>query len=95
VSPIFEADLPATEYAYRRGRGAPVHVLLNTGYVEAINTDMSDDFASIPPVRLPQSQAHRISDQNVLAMIKAMADGGRRGRRRAWWQETRYRGEGP
>ena len=47
VSPIFEADLQPEQYAYRPGRSAHdavgrVHRLLNTGYREVADADVSD-----------------------------------------------------
>src|SRR5262245_56260896 len=46
LEPIFEADLPPEQYAYRRDRGAldavrQVHKLINTGYGEVVDADLS------------------------------------------------------
>ena len=46
LAPIFEADLQPEQYAYREGRNAHdavrhVHQLLNTGYTEVIDADLS------------------------------------------------------
>ena len=75
LSPIFEADLQAEQYAYREGRGAHdavrhIHKLLNTGYRDVIDADLSGYFDSIPHAELMQSVARRISDRHLLALIK-------------------------
>jgi RNA-directed DNA polymerase len=46
LAPIFEADLQPEQYAYREGRNAHqavrhVHKLLNTGYTDVIDADLS------------------------------------------------------
>jgi RNA-directed DNA polymerase len=53
LAPIFEADLQAEQYAYREGRKAQdavrhVHRLLNTGYTEVLDADVSDYLAAFP-----------------------------------------------
>ncbi len=75
LAPIFEADLQPEQYAYREGRNAQdavrhVHKLLNTGYRDVIDADLSDYFGSIPHAELMQAVARRISDRHVLALIK-------------------------
>jgi group II intron reverse transcriptase/maturase len=75
LAPIFEADLQPEQYAYREGRNAQdavrnVHKLLNTGYTDVIDADLSGYFDSIPHAELMQSVARRISDRHVLALIK-------------------------
>ena len=93
LSPIFEADLQPEQYAYRPGRSAHdavkrAHRLLNTGYREVVDADLSDYFGQIPHVELMRSVARRVSDGRVLGWIKAwleMAveeDDGQGGRRR-------------
>jgi group II intron reverse transcriptase/maturase len=93
LSPIFEADLAPEQYAYRPGRSAGdavkhVHRLLNRGYREVVDADLTDYFGQIPHAELMKSVARRISDGRVLGWIKAwleMAveeDDGRGGRRR-------------
>jgi len=93
LSPIFEADLQPEQYAYRPGRSAHdavnrVHRLLNAGYREVVDADLSDYFGQIPHAELMRSIARRVSDGRVLGWIKAwleMAveeDDGRGGRRR-------------
>ena len=75
LAPIVEADLQPEQYAYREGRNAHdavrhVHKLLNTGYTDVIDADLSGYFDSIPHAELLQSLARRISDRHVLALIK-------------------------
>ncbi len=73
---IFEADLPPEQYAYRPGRSAQdavrrVHALVNAGYTEVVDADLSGYFDSIPHPELLKSVARRVSDGHVLALIKA------------------------
>ena len=75
VEPIFEADLPPEQYAYRSGRNAldavrKVHSLLNTGHTEVVDADLSAYFDSIPHAALMKSATRRISDRHVLHLIK-------------------------
>jgi RNA-directed DNA polymerase len=76
LGPIFEADLPPEQYAYRPGRSAHdairhVHALVNQGYAEVVDADLSGYFDSIPHAELLKSVARRVSDGQVLALIKA------------------------
>jgi group II intron reverse transcriptase/maturase len=75
LEPIFEADLQDEQYAYRSERGAldavqAVHKLLNTGYTEVVDGDLSGYFDSIPHAELMQCVARRVSDAAVLHLIK-------------------------
>jgi RNA-directed DNA polymerase len=75
LEPIFEADLQPEQYAYRAERNAlgavrQVHSLLNTGHCEVVETDLSSFFDSIPHAELLTSLARRISDGQVLHLIK-------------------------
>ena len=75
LEPIFEADLPPEQYAYRVGRNAldavkEVHSLLNTGYREIVDADLSAYYDSIPHVELMKSVARRVVDRRVLHLIK-------------------------
>ncbi len=103
LAPIFEADLQAEQYAYREGRNAQdavrhVHQLLNTGYTDVIDADLSGYFDNIPHAELMQSVARRISDRHVLALIKQWLvapveeDDGRGGRGRTTVAKDRKRG---
>jgi len=76
LEPIFEADLPEEQYGYRRGRSAhdairTIHGLLNRGYREVVDCDLSGYFDSIPHHELMKSVARRVSDGAMLALIKA------------------------
>lgn len=75
LEPIFEADLQPEQYAYRPERGAwdalrQVHSLLNQGYREVVDADLSGYFDSIPHGELMKSVARRVSDRDVLRLIK-------------------------
>ena len=76
LSPIFEADLQAEQYGYRPKRSAKdavnrVHSLLNRGYHEVVDCDLSNYFGEIPHAELMRSLARRISDGRMLALVKA------------------------
>jgi RNA-directed DNA polymerase len=75
LEPIFEADLPDEQYAYRPERSAldavrRVHRLLNTGHTEVVDADLSGYFDTIPHTELMKSVARRISDRHVLHLLK-------------------------
>ena len=75
LEPIFEADLPDEQHAYRPGRGAleavkKVHALLNSGHTEVVDADLSGYFDSIPHVELMKSVARRVVDGQMLKLIK-------------------------
>jgi len=75
LEPIFEADLPPPQYAYRPDRSAldavkAVHELLNTGHREVVDADLSGYFDSIPHHELLKSVARRVSDRHLLHLIK-------------------------
>ena len=76
LEPIFEVDLPEEQYGYRRGRSAhdairTIHGLLNQGYRDVVDCDLSGYFDSIPHAELMKSVARRICDGAVLWLIKA------------------------
>ena len=76
LEPIFEADLQPEQYAYRPERSAHgavkrVHSLLNTGYNEVVDCDLSNYFGEIPHAELLKSFARRTSDGRMLGLIKA------------------------
>jgi RNA-directed DNA polymerase len=75
LEPIFEADLPLEQYAYRRGRNAQqavveVQGLLYRGHPEVVDADLADYFGSIPHAELLKSVARRVVDRRVLHLIK-------------------------
>src|SRR6059036_3540334 len=75
LEPIFEADLPPEQYAYRPGRNAQqavieVGALLDHGHPEVVDADLADYFGSIPHAELMRSLARRIVDRRVLHLIK-------------------------
>ena len=75
LEPIFEADLPDEQYAYRPGRNAQqavaeVEETLFRGHPEVVDADLADYFGSIPHAELMLSLARRIVDARVLHLIK-------------------------
>jgi RNA-directed DNA polymerase len=79
LEPIFEADLPPEQYAYRPGRNAQqavveVGALLDHGHPEVVDADLADYFGSIPHADLLKSVARRIVDRRVLHLIKMWLD---------------------
>jgi group II intron reverse transcriptase/maturase len=75
LEPIFEADLPPEQYAYRPGRNAQqavveVEELLFCGHPEVVDADLADYFGSIPHAELLKSVARRVVDRRVLHLIK-------------------------
>jgi group II intron reverse transcriptase/maturase len=75
LDPIFEADLPPEQYAYRQGRNAQQAVIevektLFYDHPEVVDADLADYFGSIPHAELMRSLARRICDGRVLHLIK-------------------------
>jgi group II intron reverse transcriptase/maturase len=75
LEPIFEADLPPEQYAYRQGRNAQQAVVeveerLFRGHPDVVDADLADYFGSIPHAELMQSLARRIVDRRVLHLVK-------------------------
>jgi group II intron reverse transcriptase/maturase len=75
LDPIFEADLPPEQYAYRQGRNALQAVIdaeetLYQGHLDVVDADLADYFGSIPHADLMRSLARRIVDSRVLHLIK-------------------------
>jgi RNA-directed DNA polymerase len=75
LEPIFEADLQPEQYAYRAERSAQdavraVQGLLDQGYTEVVDADLSGYFDSIPHTELMKSVARRISDRHLLHLLK-------------------------
>ncbi len=92
LAPIFEADMPEEQYAYRTDRSAhdaieAVHGLINRGHRNVVDADLSGYFDSIPHHELMKSVARRISDGALLSLIQqwlemAVEDTDERGRKR-------------
>jgi RNA-directed DNA polymerase len=75
LEPIFEADLPPEQYAYRPGCNAQqavveVEEVLFRRHPDVVDADLSDYFGSIPHAELLKSVARRIVDRRVLNLIK-------------------------
>jgi RNA-directed DNA polymerase len=75
LEPIFEADLPSEQHAYRSGKSAldavcEVQKHLDAGYTDVVDADLSGYFDSIPHAELMKSVARRISDRHLLHLIK-------------------------
>lgn len=75
LEPIFEADLPPEQHAYRADRNAltavtEVHSLLNRGYREVVDADLSAYYDTIPHAELLTSIARRVCDRHMLHLIK-------------------------
>ena len=71
LEPIFEADLPPEQYAYRPGRNAQqavveVEEVLFRSHPDVVDADLSDYFGSIPHAELLKSVARRVVDRRVL-----------------------------
>ncbi len=75
LEPIFEADLQPEQHAYRPERSAldaikAVQGLLDRGYREVVDADLSGYFDSIPHHELMKCVARRISDGRMLHLLK-------------------------
>ena len=75
LEPIFEADLDPEAYGYRPKRSAQdatrrVHELLCAGYTDVVDADLSKYFDTIPHAELMKCVARRISERQVLRLIK-------------------------
>src|SRR5262249_14860168 len=75
LEPIFEADLQPEQHAYRAGKSAlaavqEAHALVNAGYTEVVDADLSGYFDSIPHQEHLQSVSRRVSDGAMLHLIK-------------------------
>jgi RNA-directed DNA polymerase len=101
LDPIFEADLPPEQYAYRRDHSAldavrHVHKLINTGHREIVDADLTGYFDTLPHAELLKSAARRVVDGAMLHLIKMwltapVEETDERGRSR---RNTRNRDEG-
>jgi RNA-directed DNA polymerase len=75
LEPIFEADLEDSAYGYRPRRGGTnavkeVHRLVDRGYADVVDADLSKYFDTIPHSELLKSVARRVVDRHVLRLIK-------------------------
>lgn len=75
LEPIFEADLQDEQHAYRPGRTAQdalarIHTLIRARHTEVVDGDLSGYFDSIPHKELLTSVARRVSDKNLLHLLK-------------------------
>ena len=75
LDPIFDADLPPEQYAYRQGRNAQQAVIdaeetLYRGHLDVVDADLADYFGSLPHADLMRSLARRIVDGRMLHLIK-------------------------
>jgi RNA-directed DNA polymerase len=75
LEPIFEADLPPEQHAYRPNHSAldavkEVHGHVNTGHTDVVDADLSGYFDSISHAELVKSLSRRISDRLLLGLIK-------------------------
>lgn len=77
LGPIFEPDLPAEQYAYRPRRNAlqavqRVHKLINTGYRQVIDADLSAYFDTIPHAELMRCVARDATLCNAKDLVELM-----------------------
>ena len=77
--PVYEADLPAEQYAYRANRSGQsavreVHRLLNCGHTDVVDADLSAYFDTIPHSELMRSVARRVVDRRLLHLVKMWLD---------------------
>ena len=75
LDPIFEADLPPEQYAYRQGKNAQQAVIdveeaMIHSRREIVDADLADYFGSIPHAELMRSLARRLVDRRVLHLLK-------------------------
>lgn len=75
LEPIFDVDLPPEQHAYRTDHDAhqalrEVQGWLDQGYTEVVDADLSGYFDSIPHHELMKCVARRVSDGNLLHLIK-------------------------
>ncbi len=79
LEPIFEADMPSEQYAYRQNRNAhsavrKVHGLLVGGHRDVVDADLSGYYDTIPHLELMKSVARRVVDRRVLHLLKMWLD---------------------
>jgi RNA-directed DNA polymerase len=75
IEPVLEADLSPYAFGYRPRKSAldaikVVQGMLNQGHADVVDADLSKYFDAIPHSELLKSIAIRISDRNILRLIK-------------------------
>jgi RNA-directed DNA polymerase len=75
IEPVLEADLSPYTFGYRPRKSAldaikVVQGMLNQGYTDVVDADLSKYFDTIPHSELLKSIAIRISDRHILRLIK-------------------------
>ena len=75
IEPVLEADLSPYMFGYRPRRSAldaikVVQSSLSQGYTDVVDADLSKYFDTIPHSELLKSIAARISDRNILRLLK-------------------------
>jgi RNA-directed DNA polymerase len=75
LTPIFDADFGDELYGYRQNRSAQdavekVLAVLKAGYTDVVDADLSKYFDTIPHEDLLKSVARRVSDGQVLHLVK-------------------------
>jgi RNA-directed DNA polymerase len=75
LEPIFDEDLQPEQHAYRADHDAhqalrEVQGWLDQGYTEVVDADLSGYFDSIPHHELMKCVARRVSDGNLLHLVK-------------------------
>jgi group II intron reverse transcriptase/maturase len=81
LEPIFEADFADTSYGFRPGRSAhdavrEIYKYLNWGCVEVYDVDLEKYFDTVDHGKLMKLLARRISDGQILAVIRQWLDCG-------------------
>lgn len=81
IEPIFEVDFQDCSYGFRPKRSAHqalkrVKGMLNSGYTQVIDADLKSYFDTIPHSRLIELIAKKISDKNILRLIKVWLKAG-------------------
>jgi RNA-directed DNA polymerase len=79
LEPIFEADMPQEQHAYRQNRNAQsavreVRGLLASDHKDVVDADLSGYFDTIPHVELMKSVVRRVVDRRVLHLVKMWLD---------------------
>lgn len=76
IEPLFEADFENCSYGFRPKRNAQqaiqqIKQYLQKGYTEVLDADLSQYFDTIPHARLMELIEKRISDREVLQLLRA------------------------